>query len=142
MARRIFTQDIKDYIFSEIDRRGSITVDDVAEIINGLHVYDPVTAEAQWYRDKARRLMASRKDAQGVRLLFATGPASGTYINIETCKSLPDVKSVMAQLVEKRDGLNAAIAKGQRRKAELEGQTSLFRSAAADGEDCRAVAQQ
>lgn len=130
MARKVFTRDIKDYIFSEIDRRGSITVDDVAEIIKGLQVYDPMAAEEQWYRDKARRLMASRKDEQGVRLLFATGPASGTYINIETCKSLPDVKAVMAQLIEKRDGLNAAIAKGQRRKAELEGQTSLFRSKA------------
>lgn len=84
--------------------------------------------------------MASRKDSNGVRVLFATGPASGTYINIETCRSLSDVTSVVDQLIEKRDGLNAAIAKGRRRKAELEGQTSLFRSAV-DGETRRASAQ-
>lgn len=128
MGKRIFTQEIKDYIFGEIDRRGSVLVDDVAEIIKELHLYDPLTAEEQWYLDKARRLMASRKDKNGVRLLFATGDASGTFINIETCKSLPDVRSVVEQLIEKRDGINAAIAKGQRRRAELEGQISLFSS--------------
>ena len=140
MAKRIFTREIREYIFSEIDRRGFVEVDEVAEIIKGLHVYDPLTAEDQWYSDKARRLMASRKDSNGVRVLFATGPASGTYINIETCRSLSDVTSVVDQLIEKRDGLNAAIAKGRRRKAELEGQTSLFRSAV-DGETRRASAQ-
>lgn len=97
MAKRIFTREIREYIFSEIDRRGFVEVDEVAEIIKGLHVYDPLTAEDQWYRDKARRLMASRKDSNGVRVLFATGPASGTYINIETCRSLSDVTSVVDQ---------------------------------------------
>ncbi len=131
MAKKIFTQDIREYIFSEIDKHGSVNVDDVAEIIKGLHVYDPLAAEDQWCRNKARRLMASRKDENGVRVLFATGPASGTYINIETCKNLPHVNAVVEQLIEKRDGLNAAIVKGQRRKAELEGQTSLFCEGAA-----------
>ena len=126
MAKRLFTPEIKEYIYSEIDRRGFVEVDDVAEIIKGLNIYDPLSGEEQWCRDKARRLMASRKDKNGVRVLFATGPASGTYINIETCESLSNVKSVLEQLIEKRDGLNAAIAKGQRRRAELEGQTSLF----------------
>ena len=111
----------------------------MAEIIRELHVYDPMTAEDQWSRDKARRLLAARKDENGVRVLFATGPASGTYINIETCKSLPDVTSVLEQLIEKRNGLNAAIAKGQRRRAELEGQTSLFRSAAAEASQQQAA---
>lgn len=72
MAKRIFTQELKDYIFDEIDRRGSVLVDDVAEITKELHVYDPLSAEEQWYRDKARRLMTSRKDKNGVRVLFAT----------------------------------------------------------------------
>lgn len=126
MAKRLFTPEIKEYIYSEIGRHGFVEVDDVAEIIKGLNIYDPLSAEEQWCRDKARRLMASRKDKNGVRVLFATGPASGTYINIETCESLSNVKSVLEQLIEKRDGLNAAIAKGQRRRAELEGQTSLF----------------
>lgn len=130
MARKIFTRDIREYIFSEIDKHGSVDVDDVAAIIKGLHVYDPQAAEDQWCRNKARRLMASRKDKNGVRILFATGPSSGTYINIETCSNLPDVNAVLEQLIEKRDGLNAAIAKSQRRKAELEGQTSFFHSVA------------
>lgn len=136
MAKRIFTPEVKDYIFGEIDRRGSVLVNDVAEIIKELHLYDPLTAEEQWYRDKARRLMASRKDRNGVRMLFATGDANGTFINIETCRSLPDVASVVEQLIEKRDGINAAIAKGQRRKAELEGQVSLFLSTATEKDSC------
>lgn len=139
MGRKIFTQEIKDYIFNEIDKRGSVEVDDVAEIIKELHVYDPLIAEQQWYRNKARRLMASRKDENGVRILFATGPASGTYVNIETCKNLTHVRAVVEQLTEKRDGLNAAIAKGQRRKTELEGQTTLFHSAATEPGTARAA---
>ena len=71
MAKRIFTREIREYIFSEIDRRGFVEVDEVAEIIKGLHVYDPLTAEDQGYRDKARRLMASSKDSNGVRVLCA-----------------------------------------------------------------------
>lgn len=47
MAKRIFTREIREYIFSEIDRRGFVEVDEVAEIIKGLHVYDPLTAEDQ-----------------------------------------------------------------------------------------------
>lgn len=47
VAKRIFTQEIKDYIYSEIDRRGSITVDEVAVIIKGLGVYDPLAVEEQ-----------------------------------------------------------------------------------------------
>lgn len=112
MAKRIFTREIREYIFSEIDRRGFVEVDEVAEIIKGLHVYDPLTAEDQWYRDKARRLMASRKDSNGVRVLFATGPASGTYIGAETgnrAGKITPEKAWVDNIVEAADLTHTAV---------------------------------
>jgi len=129
MAKRIFTREIKDFVYDEIDRRGSITVDVVAEIIRSLNVYDPLAAEERWYRDQARRLMAQRRDAGGMRVLFAPRTAESTYINIETCKDIKQVKAVLRQLEEKRDGLNASLAKARRRAAELEGQMSMYETA-------------
>lgn len=125
MAKRIFTREIKDYVYDEIDRRGSITVDEVAEIIRALNVYDPMVAEERWYRDQARRLMAQRRDAGGMRVLFAPRTAESSYINIETCKDINQVRAVLRQLEEKRDGLNASLAKARRRAAELEGQIRM-----------------
>lgn len=132
MAKRIFTQEIKDYVYDEIDRRGSITVDEVAEIIKTLNVYDPLAAENRWYRDQARRLMAQRRGAGGSRILFAPRTAEPTYINIETCNDLVKVNAVLRQLEEKRDGLNASLAKARRRATELEGQMSLYKQESAD----------
>jgi len=129
MAKRIFTRESKDFGYDEIDRRGSITVDVVAEIIRSLNVYDPLAAEERWYRDQARRLMAQRRDAGGMRVLFAPRTAESTYINIETCKDIKQVKAVLRQLEEKRDGLNASLAKARRRAAELEGQMSMYETA-------------
>lgn len=76
MARRIFTQDIKDYIFSEIDRSGSITVDDVAEIIKGLHVYDPVTAEAQYAQASVEGYVEGAEDAADAAAASAAAAAN------------------------------------------------------------------
>lgn len=126
MTRKIFTQEVKDYIYGEIDRRGSITVDEVALIIKKLGVYDPLATEEQWYRDKARRLMAQRKDSGGVRVLYAPRTARATYINIETCDDPILVNAVLRQLIDKQEGLNAPIMKARRRAAELLGQTSLY----------------
>lgn len=127
MGKRIFSKLDRDYIFAEIGQSDSIMVDDVAEIIRGMGVYDPVVAEELWYRDKARRILASKKDADGVRTMVAAGRSSGEFINLETCKSISKIDAALSQVIEKRDGMNAIIAKGMRRRAELEGQTSLFR---------------
>lgn len=126
MARRIFTQEVKNYIYDEVDRRGSITVDEVAGLIKKLGVYDPLAVEEQWYRDKARRLMARRRDAAGERVLYAPRTAKATYINIETCNDPVKVAAVLKQLIEKQEGLSAPIKKARMRVAELDGQTSLY----------------
>lgn len=67
MAKSLFTKEIKDYILSEIARHDLVSVDDIAKIIYDLHIYNAETAEFQWCRDKARRLMASWKDKDGIR---------------------------------------------------------------------------
>lgn len=128
MATRHFTKEIKDYILSEIARYDSVSVDDIAKIIYDLHVYNAETAEFQWCRDKARRLMASWKDKDGIRVLFAAGPMSGKFINIETCSEVAKLNAVDLQLTKKRNGLNAAIEKNDRCKAALTRQAPLYHS--------------
>ena len=128
MAKSLFTKEIKDYILSEIARHDLVSVDDIAKIIYDLHIYNAETAEFQWCRDKARRLMASWKDKDGIRVLFAAGPASGKFINIETCFDVAKLNAVDFQLTKKRNGLNAAIEKNDRCKAALTGKAPLYYS--------------
>lgn len=132
MAKRILTQEIKDYIADEIDRRGSVTVDEVALLFHKLALYDPAEEEVKWCRDKARRFMAQRRGTDGKRVLFAPNTEPPRYISIENSQSAQDVNAVLKQLRLKRDGLNAAIAKAERRKAELSGQLTLDESARTD----------
>ena len=126
MATRRFTKEIKKYVFTEICRHEHVSVEDVAEIIKGLHIYDSTAEEDKWCRDKARKLMASWKDKEGVRILFAAGAASGEFINIETCKDLSKRSATRYQLAMKRRGLDAAIEKNDRYTAILIGQTPLY----------------
>lgn len=125
MAKRIITREIKDQIYDMIDRQGFATVDAIANSIRKLIIYDPKAVEDQWYRDKARRLLAQKKDENGIRSLYATKSMRGIYVNVDTCRDLPKVKAVRRQLEEKRDGLNASIAKANRRVAELSGQMTV-----------------
>lgn len=129
MAKRIITREIKDRIYDEIQRLDSdeVTVDFVVGLLRQILIYDPKMVEEQWYRDKARRLLAQRRDESGVRVMFATQePERGVFINIETCKDLSKVRAVKAQLEDKYAGIAASIAKAKRRVEELEGQTTLF----------------
>lgn len=131
MAKRIITREIKDRVYDEIQRLDSdeVTVDFVVGLLRQILIYDPKMVEEQWYRDKARRLLAQRRDESGVRVMFATQePERGVFINIETCKDLSKVRAVKAQLEDKYAGIAASIAKAKRRVEELEGQTSLFQT--------------
>lgn len=125
MARKIITQEIKDYISDEIDRRGSVTVDEVAQMFQKLALSNPAAEEIKWCRDKARRFMAQRRGVDGTRILFAPSNEPARYISVENSQNIQDVAAVLQQLTVKRDGLNAAIAKAERRRQELAGQIKI-----------------
>ena len=127
MAKRIFTKEIKEYILSEIRQRGAVSAEDVAEIIRGLHIYDPVSAEIQWCKARVRQLMTTWKDKDGIRILFATGTGDAEFVNIETCQVPSQLDAVEYQLTKKKDGINRALKKNDRCKAALTGQTPLYR---------------
>lgn len=144
MAKRLITKEIKARIYDEIERSGNgeVTVDFVSELLRKVLIYDPKAIEKLWYRDKARRLLAQKRDESGVRIMFATQRTDcGVYINIETCKDLSKVRAVKSQLEDKYAGIAASIAKAKRRVAELEGQTSLFRSPTTETGQQRAATQ-
>ena len=129
MAKRIITKEIKERVYDEIRRLDSdeVTVDFVVELLRKILIYDPKMVEEQWYRDRARRLLAQRRDESGIRIMFATQePSQGIYINIETCKDLSKVRAVKSQLADKYAGIGASLAKASRRVEELEGQINLF----------------
>lgn len=126
MGKRLFDKEIVDYIFDEMDRRGYALVDEVAEIIKPLGLYDPVHGEEQWCKDKARRLLASRRNKRGTRTVFAVVDGDGKFIDLRTAKKLEDLDGVIRQLTSKRDGIDSSIKEALRHKAEIEGQTSMF----------------
>lgn len=131
-AKRVITREIKARIYDEIEQSGNgeVTVDFVSELLRKVLIYDPKMVEEQWYRNKARQLLAQRRDESGVRIMFATQEEKqGVYINIETCKDLAKVRAVKTQLEDKYAGIAASIAKAKRREKQLEGQTTLFTAA-------------
>ncbi len=108
-------------------RRGSVSAEEVAAIIKDLHIFDPVAAEDQWCKDRARRLIASWKDEDGIRVLFATGTGGAEYINIETCQEPFKLAAVRHQLTQKKNGINRAIQKNGRRMSVLTSRFPVFR---------------
>lgn len=129
MAKRLFDKEVVNYIFDEMDRRGYALVDEVAEIIKPLGLYDPVHGEEQWCKDKARRMLASRKSKSGTRTVYAVDKGDGKFIDLRTAKKVDDLDGVIRQLTSKRDGIDFSIKEALRHKAEIEGQTSMFSAA-------------
>lgn len=133
MGKRIFTKEVNNWILSEALQRmptlerqdTSLFLDIVVELIREMQVYDPVVAEEQWYKNKARKVIASIKGNDGLRKFFSTRPASKEFVNIETCGDISKLNAVGYQLTKKKDGLNRDIKKNDRRKEQLTGQTPL-----------------
>lgn len=126
MAKRLLTKQVKSYIYWTAKQRGSVSAEDVAEIIQDLHIFDPVAAEKQWCRDRARKLIADWKDEDGIRILFATGTGDAEYVNIETCQEPFKLAAVRHQLTQKKNGITRALKKSDRCMAVLTGQSPLF----------------
>lgn len=135
MGKRIFTKAVRNWIASEVSRRipasmdkdSPVILDTVVELIKEMHVYDPIVAEEQWYKNTARKLIASIKDDDGLRTFFSARPVSREFVNIETCTDISKLDAVKYQLTKKRDGLDRHIEKNDRHRAQLTGQTPLRR---------------
>ena len=112
---------------ASVDKNSPVILDTVVELIKEMHVYDPVAAEEQWYKNKARKVIASIKDNDGLRRFFSARPVSREFVNIETCTDISKLNAVGYQLTKKKDGLSRGIKKTEQCKARLTGKTPLRR---------------
>lgn len=111
-------------IYQILADHGAITVDKGVEI---LQAYEPKPdlskLEAQYWRDRFRRIMQSKRDKGGIRDIYSN--EKGTYYNVPTSKDRTALSDIDAQITAKRDQLIRVQIKVQNRRAEVAGQMDL-----------------
>ena len=100
---------IKEIVGEYLEYMEKPTVYEIAEIIRPHYKFTKAELVDRELIKKARYIMRTFKDENGVRTYFADD--TGAYINVETTYDLDDLYNVNAQLNRKYSGLTAAIKK-------------------------------
>jgi len=111
------TATIKSVVEENINRMEKIQISDVIEIIRPLYTFTPAELIERELKSKARYILKSFKDNDGVRIFFAD--SEGTYINVEKSEDVEDLNKVKRQLSIKHSGINFAMKKVKTRLKEL-----------------------
>jgi hypothetical protein len=128
MSRRlVIDPEAREYIEAKIEADGVVTVDEVRQIIHPYYQFDPVLSRERKEKVYARRLLAKRRDLNGVRTCFATKDPEHPeeYVDIEHTTDLRKLDGVIKQLVARRSGLDAPIRKAMRKRKQIVGQISF-----------------
>jgi len=127
MGRQIaISSEAREYITDEIERRGLVEVGDIAVLVEKHYQFDPLKAREREIKAWARRLLGSLKAQDGTREVLAVKGSPGLFAHLGTCHDSKIVDAIIKQLTEKRNGLDVTLKMAERRKAEIEGQQSLF----------------
>jgi hypothetical protein len=100
---------IKNAIKVNIKNMEKPEITDVIELIRPFCKWDKNDLIERELKSKARCIMRSFKDENGVRTYFSG--EDGVYINIEKTTDLADLDKVNIQLEKKYSGLSAALNK-------------------------------
>lgn len=128
MSRRlVIDPEAKRYIEAKIEEAGVVTVDEVRQIIHPYYRFDPVMAREREEKNYARRLLAKRRDDNGVRTCFSTRDPEHPeeYVDVEHVTDLHKLDGVIRQLMAKRNGLDGPIRKALRKRRQIAGQMSF-----------------
>ena len=99
----------KGVVKENIDRMEKINLSEVIEIIRPLYTFVPSELVEKELKHKARYIMRSFKDENGVGIFFSD--SKGVYINIEQSENIEDLAKVKVQLSVKYSGILTAMEK-------------------------------
>lgn len=129
MARnKIISKEARQYVIDQLHEHGEMTKSEVMDLVRPHCSFDPITLREQALGRLVSGIIHSVRDASGIRSAFIVRGADNV-IDIDTCKSLPNISAVECQLAKQLDGIRASHRKAERRKQELEGQMDIFATA-------------
>lgn len=119
-------KEVRTLIENRILDKPDITID---EVVNLLKSYaerpDLKLLEERELRSTARRILASFRDGEGMREVFAADDKQHTFVVIERCEDLALLNQVHKQLTKKLRGTKKAVKKVAKRRIIVAGQISM-----------------
>ena len=106
---RKYKKNIKETVEEFLQYTERPTIEDIVDIIRPHYRFTKQQLIERELMKKARYIMRSFKDGNGVRTYFSDD--NGTYINVENTNDMNDLQNVNKQLNNKFAGLNGAIKK-------------------------------
>ena len=108
-SNKVDNSAIKNIVEENIKRMEKVQISDVMEIIRPLYAINPSELVERELKTKARYIINSFKDRDGVRIFYSDN--EGAYINIEQSKDVEDLSKVHKQLSIKYSGIVTAMKK-------------------------------
>jgi len=108
---------IKEIVGEKLRHMEKPELSDIIEIIRPFYAWKKDYLVERELKKKARAIMRSFKDENGVRTYFSGN--DGVYINVEKSSDLDDLNKVNIQLKKKYNGLYAALEKVRKRIARI-----------------------
>lgn len=129
MAKQeLLSKEAKIFILKQIEEdAGEISIDDVMDLVRPHFIFDYQLSREQAIRRKAKNLIASIKDEQGIRRVFSKG--NNVYVDVDTTKDEDALRYIEEELEKKYASLSASRKKVSNRRRVLEGQMQLFKQA-------------
>lgn len=124
MARKM-SKEAYEYVIQTVTENGSMSTDDVVDLIRPFYDFDPAAARERELRRYAGRIASYQRDEEGDRTMFLEKNSS-EIISIVTCDDVVKVKAIQNQLRSQICGLERSCRKASNRVRILEGQISLF----------------
>ena len=111
------TKTIREIVAKYLEYTERPTLQDIVNLIQPFYSFDEDSLITKELKSKARYIISSFRDKNGVRTYFSDD--SGVYINIETNRDLVDLSKVNRQLNRKYAGINAAMSKLRKKITKL-----------------------
>ena len=112
-GKKFDNKTIKKIVANKIKKIDKPDIIDIVGIIRPYYSWDEDDLIERELKNKARAIMRSFKDDEGVRTYFSGN--DGFYINIEKSTDLEDLQKVDRQLKQKYNGLAGAVDKVRKR---------------------------
>jgi len=127
MGRSIsLTKEARETIKDQMRDHGELTRDEAYEIVEPHFMFSPGDAKRREIYRAIQRIMTSIRSEDGKRSCFNyKTDTDSVYVNIETTNNMQSLDAIDDQLRRQHQGLGVSMRRVSRRRAVLQGQTSL-----------------